>query len=78
VATTKITVTVPDDILDQARAAVARGAASSVSAYAAAAIAERAERERKAAAILERWGPFSDEALAWANRLLDGPSRPTT
>ena len=43
-ATEKITVTVPAEVLQSARAAVASGAAPSVSAYVSQAVRDRAER----------------------------------
>ncbi|HEX5493348.1 MAG TPA: hypothetical protein VFX70_02090 [Mycobacteriales bacterium] len=69
--TEKVTVTVPCDVLAQARAAVDAGEASSVSAYVTQAVTQRVERERRAGAIAQRWGPFSDEALTWAWRVAD-------
>lgn len=69
--TEKVTVTVPRDVLAQARAAVDAGQASSVSAYVTQAVTQRAERERRAATIAHRWGPFSDEALTWARQVSD-------
>lgn len=69
--TEKVTVTVPADVLAQARAAVAAGRARSLSAYVTEAVAERAERDRRASAIEERWGPFDADALAWANQIAD-------
>lgn len=70
-ATEKITVTVPADVLERARAAVASGAASSVSAYVSQAVQDRAERERHVAAVEDRWGPFDDEATDWARRIFE-------
>lgn len=76
--TEKITVTVPAEVLESARAAVASGAASSVSAYVSEAVRDRAERERHVAAVEDRWGPFDDDAAAWARRIFenaDGDAR---
>jgi Arc/MetJ-type ribon-helix-helix transcriptional regulator len=77
-ATEKITVTVPAEVLESARAAVASGAASSVSAYVSQAVRDRAERERHMAAVEDRWGPFDDEATDWARQIfenIDGDTR---
>jgi Arc/MetJ-type ribon-helix-helix transcriptional regulator len=70
-ATEKVTVTIPAEVLEQARAAVAAGLAASVSAYVTEAVRERASRERDVAEMHERWGPLPDIASEWANRLLD-------
>ncbi len=80
-ATEKITVTVPAEVLESARAAVASGAAPSVSAYVSEAVRDRAERERLVAAVENRWGPFDDEATDWARRIFesgDGDQRRTS
>lgn len=70
-ATEKVTVTIPADVLEQARAAVAVGQSSSVSAYVAEAVRERAARERDVAAMEERWGSLPDYATEWATQVLD-------
>lgn len=70
-ASEKITVTVPAEVLERARAAVASGAAPSVSAYVSEAVRDRAERERLVAAVEDRWGPFDDEATDWARRIFE-------
>jgi antitoxin ParD1/3/4 len=70
-ATEKVTVTIPAEVLEQARAAVAAGQAASVSAYVTEAVRERASRERDVAEMQQRWGPLPDIASEWANRLLD-------
>jgi len=77
-ATEKITVTVPAEVLESARAAVASGSASSVSAYVSEAVRARAEREQRVAAVEYRWGPFDDESADWARRVFengDGDAR---
>ncbi len=77
-ATEKITVTVPAEVLERARAAVASGVAPSVSAYVSQAVRDRAERERHVAAVEDRWGPFDDEATDWARQIFesgDGDTR---
>ncbi|HUZ25264.1 MAG TPA: hypothetical protein VMV07_16030 [Streptosporangiaceae bacterium] len=65
-ATTKITITVDDDVLDHVKTAVGAGEASNVSAYITEAAAQRVAREARAAEIERRWGPFGPKALAWA------------
>jgi antitoxin ParD1/3/4 len=70
-ATEKITVTVPAEVLASARAAVASGAAASVSAYVSEAVRDRAERDRRVKAVEKRWGPFDDEATDWARRIFE-------
>lgn len=67
-ATTKVTITVDDDVLSQVRAAVAGGQAANVSAYISEAAAQRVAREARAEEIEQRWGPFSAKALAWARK----------
>ncbi|MFI0451520.1 hypothetical protein [Actinomadura sp. 6N118] len=69
-ATERITVTVPEEALAVARAAVNAGRAKSVSAYISEATAERARREQRTQAIVDRWGPFPPEAFAWATDVL--------
>jgi hypothetical protein len=66
-------VTVDQDAVDAAEAAVADGRASSVSAWVAAAMAERARREGLAevlAGIRAELGPATDEETAWAQSVL--------
>jgi antitoxin ParD1/3/4 len=70
-ATEKITVTVPAEVLEKARAAVASGAAASVSAYVSEAVRDRAERERLVAAVEDRWGPFDEAATDWARQIFE-------
>jgi Arc/MetJ-type ribon-helix-helix transcriptional regulator len=71
--TTKLAVSLPDELAEQARRAVREGRAASVSAYIAAAIAE-AERTRGIAALVADMraedGPPSEEDYAWARRAL--------
>jgi len=64
---TRVTVTVDGE------AAVAAGRAPSVSTWVAAAMAERARRERLADVLAEiraELGPATDEATAWARSVL--------
>ena len=71
--TRRITVSLPDHLVEQATEAVQRGLAPSVSAYVAEALAERAERE-PLDKVLADWraqdGPPSAEDVAWAERAL--------
>lgn len=70
---TRITITVDEELAQAAEAAVAAGRASSVSAWVAAAMAERAERETLAgvlAGIRKELGPATDEETAWARSVL--------
>lgn len=72
--TVKIAVSLPDELVDQARRAVADGRADSVSAYVAGALAERGQRETildvLARMSLELGPPGADDA-AWARSALD-------
>ena len=71
--TVKIAVSLPDELVEQARAAVASGRAASVSAYVAEAMREKAKRR-----TLDDWldeqeaefGPITEEELAWADKAL--------
>jgi Arc/MetJ-type ribon-helix-helix transcriptional regulator len=67
-ATTKVTITLDDEVLTRVRAAVAGGEAANVSAYISEAAAQRVAREARAEEIEHRWGPFSPKAMAWARR----------
>jgi hypothetical protein len=70
---TRLTVTVDQEAVDAADAAVAEGRASSVSAWVAAAMAERARRESLAevlAGIRAELGPATDDETAWARSVL--------
>lgn len=72
--TTKIAISLPDDLVAQARRAVAEGRAGSVSAYVAAALAERGRRESLVAVLAgmdTELGPPSHEDEAWARSSLD-------
>ncbi len=76
--TTKLTISVPDDVAAEAREAVHAGHAASVSGYVAAAI----EHYRQAV-TLDEWlnrvddelGPPSPEAFAWAESVLGTTDR---
>ncbi len=70
---TRVTVTVDEDAVQAAEAAVAAGRASSVSAWVAGAMVERARRERLADVLAEiraELGPATDEETAWARSVL--------
>ena len=70
---TRITVSLPEDLVEAATAAVASGQAASVSAYVAGALREKADRE-SVAAVLAEWrveaGPLSVDDEAWVQDAL--------
>jgi Arc/MetJ-type ribon-helix-helix transcriptional regulator len=71
--TTKIAVSLPDELVTAARQAVADGRAASVSAYVAEAIADRRADEDLARLLDEmdaEHGPPTGEHFAWARRAL--------
>ncbi|MHB1613360.1 MAG: toxin-antitoxin system antitoxin subunit [Actinomycetes bacterium] len=71
--TTKIAVSLPDELVQAARQAVADGRATSVSAFVAAAMANRERTESLAALvadIIAEDGEPSSEDYAWADRAL--------
>lgn len=69
----RITVSLPDDLVASAAAAVAAGRASSVSAYVASAMREKAERE-SVAEVLAAWrsesAPLTAADEAWVQEAL--------
>lgn len=71
--TTKIAVSLPDELVAQARAAVAQGRAGSVSAYVAQAL-EHHGRTRALLDVLDEWdrdlGEPAAEDIAWAEQVL--------
>lgn len=73
--TTKIAVSLPDELVAQARAAVQEGRAASVSAYVAEALADR-YRRRSLVQLLDdldaELGPTGADDVAWAARALGG------
>jgi Arc/MetJ-type ribon-helix-helix transcriptional regulator len=74
--TTKIAISLPDQLVAEARSAVAVGAAASVSAYVAEALAQRSRRDSLVALLAElddEFGPPDHEATAWAEEML-GPA----
>jgi antitoxin ParD1/3/4 len=69
--TERITVSLPADLVAEARRAVDLGTASSVSAYIADALSARQERERSLAALANLYGgPPPADQLAQARRTL--------
>lgn len=70
----RITVSLPDDLVAAAQAAVASGRAASVSAYVAAALREQAEKE-SVAEVLSQWraeaGPLTADDEAWVEEALE-------
>ena len=69
----RVTVTVDQETVRAAEAAVDAGRASSVSAWVASAMAERARRESLADVLAEiraELGPATDEETAWARSVL--------
>ncbi len=72
--TTKIAISLPDQLVEQARQAVASGSAPSVSAYIAGAMSERGRKERLsdvlAEMLAESGGPMTKTERAAADRLL--------
>jgi len=69
----RVTVTVDQEAVRTAEAAVAAGRAPSVSAWVASAMAERARRESLADVLAEiraDLGPATDEETAWARSVL--------
>ena len=70
---TRVTVTVDEEAVRAAEAAVAAGRAPSVSAWVATAMADRAQRESLADVLAEiraELGPATDEETAWARSVL--------
>ena len=73
--TRRITVSLPDHLVDAAVAAVARGRATSVSAYVAEALTEKTSGETMEAFLADwrhRVGAPTAEETAWADRALGG------
>jgi len=71
--TTKIAISLPDEVLATARQAVDEGRASSLSGYIAATLAERQDYEDLAALLAEmaaETGGPSDEDRRWARQAL--------
>ena len=74
--TRKITVSLPDHLVDTARRAVARGLAPSFSAYVAKALEEKARLDDLGLLLDEMLeasgGPLTDEEIRWADAILLG------
>ena len=72
--TTKIAVSLPDEQVEAARAAVAEGRAPSVSAYVSEALARRSAEDEllELLDLDETHEPATDEHRAWARRALGG------
>ena len=71
--TTKVAISLPDNVLATARQAVAEGRASSLSGYIASTLAERQDHEDLAELLAEmaaESGGPSDEDRRWARRAL--------
>lgn len=70
----KIAVSLPEELVAQARRAVAEGRADSVSAYVAAAMEEKAQLDDLDALfdemLAETGGPLTADEIAWADRAL--------
>lgn len=70
----KIAVSLPEELVEQARRAVADGRAESVSAYVAEALQEKASRDSLEVLLDqmldETGGPATPEEIAWADRVL--------
>lgn len=74
--TSKIAVSLPDHLVEQARRAVAEGRAASVSAYVAAALAEKSQRDDLGALLDEMLeasgGPLTGAERRRADDILEG------
>ena len=75
-ATHKVTITMPDHVLRQARAEVAAGKATNLSAYVSAVVAERAQHDRiddiVDAILAETGGEATESERAWVKAVLEG------
>jgi Arc/MetJ-type ribon-helix-helix transcriptional regulator len=75
-ATTKITITLPDDQLEEIRALVASGAAANISAFVKRAVDVALKdaagwREMLELSLEQTGGPMTDQERAWADSILD-------
>lgn len=71
----KLAITLPHDLAQEVRDEVRMGHAPSVSAYIAAAVEEKRERDRLQEVLAQmdaEYGPVTSEELAWADRVLLG------
>lgn len=78
-ASKKITITIPEEQLDEVRSLVERGRASSISGFVQHAVAVALDdvagwRDMLDAALEETGGPLSLSELAWADAVLDEDS----
>lgn len=75
----KIAVSLPPELVEAAQAAVKAGRAASVSAYVAEAIEDKLKHDDLGSLLdqmlEETGGPLTDEERAWADEILDAPSR---
>jgi len=76
--TTKITITLPDDQVDQVRALVTAGQAASVSAFVKHAVGVALHdaagwREMLEDALQQTGGPLTKKERAWADEILSAP-----
>ena len=75
-ATRKVTITMPEDVLRQARAEVAAGRATTLSAYVSAVVADRAQHDRiedvVEAILAETGGEATDSERTWVKAVLAG------
>ena len=75
-ATRKVTITMPEDILRQARAEVAAGRAANLSAYVSEVVAERAQHDRIEdvvdAILAETGGEATASERTWVRAVLEG------
>ena len=79
-ATTKITVTLPEDQLEEVRALVAAGKAASVSAFVSHAVGVAIDdaagwRDMLQDALRRTGGPLTNRERAWADSILNPPRR---
>jgi Arc/MetJ-type ribon-helix-helix transcriptional regulator len=77
-ATRKVTVTLPEEQLDQIRAVVEAGQASSVSGFVQHAVAQSLDdmavwATMLTAALAETGGPLTEDERAWVDTTLDQP-----
>lgn len=74
-ATQKVTITMPEDVLLQARAEVAAGRAANLSSYVSEVVAERAQHDRiddiVDAILAETGGEATESERAWAKAVLE-------
>jgi Arc/MetJ-type ribon-helix-helix transcriptional regulator len=79
-ATTKITITLPDEQIQAIRKSVAKGTFRSVSAYIQRAVKQALDdtsswEEMLKESLEKTGGPLTAEEIAWADAILDGSAR---